>query len=259
MSRPSTTLSPDERPSQTPRRTRLTGSKRPVPGRRFRTAALAASILTLPVLLSGCSTEWASMSPSLSVKKPNLESVANVSTATPTATPTSTATATATPAPTTTGTTADPFAGGELAAGSVKHTQPVGDHSLVISYWTDGTTGEVHLSATLKGADQKHAVKVTRFAASLDSSDGTDVSLADDQGEFVLTPPYSYTSALAVPDPTATAGVTRTIDVRFDLLLETAPGSGAFYRQTVLDTVALNATSGSSSSEVAGASEGESK
>ncbi len=255
MSRPSTTLPAGERLSPTPRRTR-TGSKRPVPGRRFRTAALAASILTLPVLLSGCSTDWASMSPSLSVKKPNTESVASISKVTPTATATATANPTATPAVTPTATT-DPFAGGELAGGSVKHTQQVGDHSLVISYWTDGDTGEVHLSATLKGADQKHAVKVTRFAASLDSSDGTDLQLADDQGEFVLTPPYSYTSALAVPDATATTTVTRTIDVRFDLLVETAPGSGAFYRQTVLDTVALNSASGSSSSEVV--SEGDPK
>jgi hypothetical protein len=104
-------------------------------------------------------------------------------------------------------------------------------------------------------------VKVTRFAATLDSSDGSSVPLADDQGEFVLTPPYSYTSALAVPDETAalTNRTSRTIDVRFDLLIETAPGSGAFYRQTVLDTVALNATSGSSSSEVAGVSEGDTK
>lgn len=58
----------------------------------------------------------------------------------------------------------------------------------------------------------------------------------------MLTPPYSYTSALALPK---TAESASTLSIRFDLLLETAPGSGAFYRQTVLDTVALHAADAS--------------
>lgn len=231
------------RPSQTPIRTSSTASKTQqtgrVPGRNARRVALAASFLTLPLFLSGCSGEWASMSPSLTAKKPNLEKVSQVTTPEPTATATATPTPEATPA--------NPFAGGDLENGALKHDRQVGDHSLVINYWTNGGTDpDVHLSAELKGADRDHAVKVTRFAASLDSSDGTSVPLADDQGEFVLTPPYSYTSALALPTQEADPGRTsRTIDVRFDLLLETAPGSGAFYRQTVLDTVALNAADAS--------------
>lgn len=225
------------RPSQTPIRTSTTASSTQqrngrVPGR----IALAASFLTLPLFLSGCSGEWASMSPSLTAKKPNLEKVSQVTTPEPTATST----------PSATPTLVNPFAGGDLENGALKHERQVGDHSLVINYWTNGGTDpDVHLSAELKGADRDHAVKVTRFAASLDSSDGTSVPLADDQGEFVLTPPYSYTSALALPSQEADPGRTsRTIDVRFDLLLETAPGSGAFYRQTVLDSVALDAAEG---------------
>ena len=260
MSRPGKIKFHGRRPSQTPRRTSSTSAPSStderlgrVPGRSVRRIALAASILTLPLLLSGCSGEWASMSPSLTAKKPEMENVAKVTTATPEATPGSTPSATST-------SPANPFADGDLADGSLKHSQQVGDHSLVINYWTDGNgTADVHLSAELKGADSDHAVKVTRFAASVDSSDGSTVPLADDQGEFVLTPPFSYTSALALPDrpdPGAAADteVSSTIDVRFDLLVETTPGSGAFYRQTVLDTVALNA---SSSSEVVseGASE----
>ncbi|GLY27377.1 hypothetical protein Kisp02_07420 [Kineosporia sp. NBRC 101731] len=225
------------RPSQTPRHHSPTQSNGRVPGRlgknRRQRVALVASFLALPVFLSGCSTEWASMSPSLTAKTPAARSVVP------------TPHATATPSPTATATTAsvNPFAGGELADGSAKHTQAVGDHSLVVNYWTDDSDTSVHLSAELKGADSLHAVKVTRFAATLEHSDGSNVSLADDQGEFVLTPPYSYTSALAIPTATDTAD--RTIDVRFDLLVETEPGSGAFYRQTVLDTVALNVSSSS--------------
>ncbi|GAB3244056.1 hypothetical protein [Kineosporia babensis] len=230
MSRPGTILSPGERPSQTPRRNSTTAGQRRVPGKRLKQTALAASFLTLPLLLSGCSTEWASMSPSITMDSADLAPVSSVSTPGPTPS------TEPSPAPT----EANPFAGGDLAGGSLRHQLPVGDHSLVINYWTgdaDSATN-VHLSAELKGADRKHAVKVTRFAATLKSA-GTETALADDQGEFVLTPPYSYTSALAVP--ASTDATSRSLDVRFDLLVETAPGSGAFYRQTVLDTVALNA------------------
>jgi hypothetical protein len=165
------------------------------------------------------------MSPSLTAGQPKLENVSKVTTSTPTAAPTPTATPEAVPAK----------IGGDLANGSLQRSRPVGDDALVISYWTEGDDSDVHLSAVLKGADRKHAVKVTRFAATVGTADGGEVSLADDQGEFVLTPPYSYGSALALPE------TAQTLSIRFDLLLETAPGSGAFYRQTVLDTVALRA------------------
>ncbi|MCE0533958.1 hypothetical protein LWF15_00370 [Kineosporia rhizophila] len=244
MSRPRTILSHGRRPSQTPRRNGSSEGNRRVPGlapkRRLKHTALVASALSLPLLLSGCSMEWASMSPSVSMAKTDVKSVASVTKPSPTATPSASSTPAATAS-------TDPFADGELAEGSLKHSKPVGDHALVIIYWTDGTSTDVYLSAELEGADREHAVKVTRFAATL-SSDGTETPLADDQGEFVLTPPFSYTSALALPAGTAETGTT--LDIRFDLLVETAPGSGAFYRQTVLDTVALNAGSTRSSSEV---------
>jgi hypothetical protein len=131
------------------------------------------------------------------------------------------------------------------------HQLPIGNHTLVVHYWTDGTLSTeagsdvVHLSAALKGADSKHAVKVTLFTASVETATGSQVStvqLANDQGEFILTPPYSYTTAIALPATpaasTATAG-TETLSIRFDLLVETAPGSGAYFRQTVLDDVVL--------------------
>lgn len=243
MSRPRTILSHGRRPSQTPRRSGTSAGNRRVPGlapkRRLKHAALVASALSLPLFLSGCSMEWASMSPSVSMAKTDVKNVATVTKPSPTPSASSTPAVTATP---------DPFADGDLAGGSVEHSKPVGDHALVINYWTDGVSTDVHLSAELEGADRDHAVKVTRFAATLSGGDGAETPLADDQGEFVLTPPFSYTSALALPAVTGESSTT--LDIRFDLLVETAPGSGAFYRQTVLDTVALNAGSTRSSSEV---------
>ena len=150
----------------------------------------------------------------------------------------------------TTGTSAT--SSGDLDQGSLVHQVSTNGHLLVIRYWTDGTPASeagspvVHLSATLKGADRKHAVKVTRFSATLETAvpggaAGT-VQLADDRGEFVLTPPYSYTTALALPVTTSgtTATPTRTLSIGFDLLVETAPGSGTYFRQTVLDQVVLS-------------------
>jgi len=212
-----------------------------VPGRRLRDLTLITSGLAAVLLLSGCSTQWASMSPSISRSQATTDTVATTSSAVPASTASTTGTSTtgtsdgsatssASAAPT------DPFTGGELADGSVQHIRATGDADLVIRYWTEGTGTAVRLSALLRGTDRRHAVKVTGFTATGRTADGSDRVLVDDQGEFVLTPPYSYTSALALP----TQGTpVASIVVRFDLLVETEPGSGAFYRQTVLDTVAL--------------------
>jgi hypothetical protein len=209
---------------------------------------LAAAALAGSVLLSGCSAQWTSMSPSIAAvhNKISNHKVATVSKLTST-TVTPTATATATTAP-------DPFESGDLSTNSLVHQLPIGNHTLVVHYWTDSMLSTeagnnvVHLSAALKGADSKHAVKVTLFTASVETAAGSQVStvqLANDQGEFVLTPPYSYTTAIALPTTptastasTATAG-TETLSIRFDLLVETAPGTGAYFRQTVLDDVVL--------------------
>lgn len=59
--------------------------------------------------------------PSLTAQQPKLENVSKVTTSTPKATPT------ATPTPEVTPTPANPFAGGDLANGSLKRTRPVGD------------------------------------------------------------------------------------------------------------------------------------
>lgn len=145
-------------------------------------------------------------------------------------------------------TTAAPRASGPLDAGSVTHSLAAGNRSVVIDYWTTEDAASwratdaktLQLAAHVEGGGTAAKVEVTRFAATAD--DGTSRStVLEDRGEFVITPPFSYTTALLVP-PSAATTRTLTLYVQLDLLVETAPGSGAFYRQTVLDSLALPMT-----------------
>jgi hypothetical protein len=115
----------------------------------------------------------------------------------------------------------------------------------VIDYWTTEhartwrarDTKTVQLSAHVEGGGTAQTLKVTQFLATAD--DGiTRTTVLDDRGEFVITPPFSYTTALSVL-PSAARATTLTLYVQFDLLVETAPKSGAFFRQTVLDSITL--------------------
>ena len=95
----------------------------------------------------------------------------------------------------------------------------------------------VQFSAHLENAGDTQTVYVSRFVATLD--DGTNVKqVSEDKGSFVITPPYSYSGALTV-HPADAAATSADLSIEFDLLVETAPGSGQFFRQTVLDTVHL--------------------
>jgi hypothetical protein len=197
--------------------------------RRAARLTLAGLALSAPFLLGACSTQWSSMSPSVKTVHKSTVTTQRVQPAA------------IEPASSKISKTKPNTSTGDLDQGSLVHQVATDGHLLVIHYWTDGQLSTeagapvVHLSAALKGADRKHAVKVTRFAASLETTGGS-TQLADDRGEFVLTPPYSYTTALAVPAGTGT----RTLAISFDLLVETAPGSGSYFRQTVLDQVVLS-------------------
>lgn len=134
---------------------------------------------------------------------------------------------------------------GDLDTGSITHSVAAGDRSVVIDWWTaeDATTWTadgaktVQLSAHVEGGNARQAITVTRFVAT--SDDGTArATVAEDRGEFVLTPPFSYTTALNLTS--STAGATDlALYAQFDLLVETEPGSGEFFRQTVLDRIQL--------------------
>jgi hypothetical protein len=157
-----------------------------------------------------------------------------------------TAAATSTAAePTTEAAAATTRTSGDLDTGSVTHAIAAGDRTVVIDWWTDQTATHwtaagdktIQLSAHVEGGDADSAITVTRFLATAD--DGTSrTTVTEDRGEFVLTEPFSYSTALDVPASTAGAS-DLTLTVQFELLIETEPGSGAFFRQTVLDSIAL--------------------
>jgi hypothetical protein len=134
---------------------------------------------------------------------------------------------------------------GALDSGAVTHSLASGSRTVVIDYWTTEhartwgarDTKTVQLSAHVEGGGTAETLKVTQFLATAD--DGmTRTTVLDDRGEFVITPPFSYTTALSVL-PSAAHATTLTLYVQFDLLVETAPKSGAFFRQTVLDSIKL--------------------
>lgn len=140
----------------------------------------------------------------------------------------------------------------DLDTGSASHTLSAASRNLVIDYWTDAdvslltpeSTPIIRVTARMDGEDDGAAVTVTRFNAQVQS---VGAELANDTGSFAIAPPYAYTTAVALPaNPTAHS---TELLVTFDLLTETAPGSGVFTRQTILDTVSLAYAQPSASSE----------
>lgn len=131
---------------------------------------------------------------------------------------------------------------GDLAEGSHTQRLTAAAHTLVVDYWTlenpaewsPDSTPIINFTARIEGTVNGEAIRVTRFNARVDA---LATVLANDTGNFALEPPYAYSSAVAVPaNPTATS---TTIVFTMDLLTETAPGSGVFTRQTVIDSLTI--------------------
>jgi hypothetical protein len=131
---------------------------------------------------------------------------------------------------------------GDLSRGSVTHSLGAAGHTLIVNYWITDNVATltprdapiIRLSAHIDGSPDGNAIKVTRFNARVDALGAV---LANDQGDFAVQPPYSYSSGVVVPaNPSAHS---TQVLFTFDLLTETEPGSGIFTRQTVLDTVTL--------------------
>jgi hypothetical protein len=205
---------------------------------------LLAGLAAACTLVSGCSLpHWADMTPK-AVRHASQATISKTPAAGAIQPPAASAAATATQAAKVT--TGKPVARGDLKAGSLTRVLDAGQSKLVITYWTaqnptTWTAAEsvpVQFSAHLEGADGMHAVQVSRFLATLD--DGTTVStISVDKGSFVITPPFSYSGAFVV-HPTNRAANSATVSIEFDLLVETAPKAGQFFRQTVLDSVHLS-------------------
>jgi hypothetical protein len=200
--------------------------------RRSRAAAVAGLGAVAVLALTGCDLPDVTMSPSVTT------AAATSSQAERSATPT-TAAAAATTA------TTPRRRSGDLDSGSLTRSMKAGSRHVVVDYWTDEDakdwspegTKTIQLAAHIEGGGTEHAIKVTRFVATVDDGESRTVA-AEDRGEFALTPPYSYTTALTLlPSPSATTELV--LYVQFDLLVETEPDSGVFFRQTVLDTLRL--------------------
>jgi len=203
-------------------------------------SATFVGLIAGATMLAGCGMpDVASMSPNLPERPP-----ASASPTPPPSSPQPVGQLTAASARPVTSAT-PPADRGDLFRGSLTSKLQVGFRTLVVDYWLDAdpatlsatTPTVVKLSAHFENSDADHELKVSRFLATVDNG-GSSSTLAEDRGEFVITPPYSYASALTLrpADPTATAV---TLTIQFDLLLESIPGSGAYFRQTVLDNVRI--------------------
>lgn len=194
----------------------------------YRSASFGLSTAVL-LLLTGCSLPDVSMSPGISMPEPS---------------GTSAATTTGAPEPAVR-VVAPERPAGELDTGSITHELPAGERTAVIDYWTDERATEwtadgtktVQVSARIEDSPREQAVLVTRFAATADDGASRTV-VVEDRGEFALTPPFSYGTVLSL-QPSGEDAELLTLYIQLDLLVETEPGSGRYFRQTVLDSLVL--------------------
>jgi hypothetical protein len=129
-----------------------------------------------------------------------------------------------------------------MADGAASHKLGAAENQLTIDYWLTENTATLtpesspilRLSASVAGSGAAKTIKITRFNARIDA---TGAVLANDTGDFAIDAPRSYSSSVVVPG-NAPDQDTRII-FTFDLLTETAPGSGIFTRQTITDDLAL--------------------
>jgi hypothetical protein len=130
----------------------------------------------------------------------------------------------------------------DLADGSASHALGAAGNRLIVDYWTtdnvtmwtSDSSPIIQLSAKVAGAVEDKAVKITRFNARVDA---LNTVLANDTGDFAVGDPHSYSSAVLVP-PHPGSDSTRIV-FTYDLLTETAPGTGIFTRQTVMDSLTI--------------------
>ena len=200
--------------------------------RRLGVLAVSGAVIAL---LTGCTLPDVSLSPGFS------QAAARTS-----APPSSRPAASPSASPTTTpASTTPPRRSGDLDTGTVTHSLAAGERTVVVDYWTTQNAKEwrargtktIQVSAHVEGGGTLVTVEVTRFLVTAD--DGTQrTTAAQDDGQFVITPPFSYSNVISLlPSSPRATGVT--LYVQFDLLVETAHNSGEFFRQTVLDTLTL--------------------
>jgi hypothetical protein len=194
----------------------------------FRTAAVGLTAVAVTTL-TGCTLPDVSMSPGVSTPEPSATSSSEPRT------PRTVAAVHAEPG----------RPPGDLDTGSITHKLPAGDRTVVIDYWTDepatewtaADTKTVQVSAHLEDNADEQTVLVTRFVTTADDG-GSRTVVVEDRGEFALTPPFSYGTVLSL-QPSGADAELLTLYVQLELLVETEPDSGRYFRQTVLDSLVL--------------------
>jgi hypothetical protein len=134
---------------------------------------------------------------------------------------------------------------GELDHGNAAHVKAVAGVKVLLTYWTDDdaktwtptSQGIVQTSVQVQGVQGKKLVRVTRYAV-LATATTPYTKLVDDRGQFVVTAPYTYGSTFALP-AVAQAVKAERLRVTVDIEVETAPGSGLFTRQTLIDSLVV--------------------
>ncbi|MGA1835756.1 hypothetical protein VD659_02375 [Herbiconiux sp. 11R-BC] len=209
----------------------MAGIRRSGARRAARSVAVAALAFAAIAGLSGCGTA------------PWDQTQFNTSAATPSRTPVPTPTATITPVI------------NELATGSARHELQAGDIGLTINYystlsmdqWTASANKPVSFSMTGKlGTDQGQSFylsRVTVTPAVLGPTGALPAPPANtDQASvapgYYIKDPYSYSQTFIIPalDPAATS---ITLSFTYEILLQTAPGSSDYAKQTASDQLTI--------------------
>lgn len=164
---------------------------------------------------------------------------------------------TATPSPTPTPTQTEEIESivNDLGTGSTRRQLGAGNIALTVDYWSDLSMDQWTAGAnkplrfSLSGAlvsdegQQVYLSKVNLVAAVSDGDTALPAPAAIfDQANispgYLIKAPYSYSQTFVIPslDPAATS---ITIDITYELLLQTTPTSGEYAKQTATDTLTI--------------------
>ncbi|MBK4346866.1 hypothetical protein [Lacisediminihabitans changchengi] len=143
----------------------------------------------------------------------------------------------------------------DLATGSTKRALTAGSIGLTVNYWSDlamdkWTAGaNKPLSFSLTGAltpDDGQQVYLSKVSAVVAVSDGNKslpapAPIADQASitpGYLIKTPYSYSQTFVLPalDPKATSV---TLDLTYELLLQSTPTSAQYAKQTATDTIVI--------------------
>ncbi len=199
---------------------------------------MLVSSIGLATVVAGCSVPHVA---SMSTNRPTAKASQSPKNPAPTAKPS----ATASPIAATKVAASLATPGGDLADGSLTRYLDAGSRKLVVNYWTTQDAAQwtasrstvVNLAAHIENGDSGHAVLVSDFKATHRRRHRRHHDRRR-QGRFHPHPAVRLQQrAVLRAHPAATSA---TVILKYDLLVQTAPGLMAYFRQTVIDTIHIN-------------------